>query len=297
MSNDLDLYSGGDLQPFSPGGDLQPYSPAADGWGVEPDYIAERPAHALGQLEPQIEQNIAAIATVFEHDMASLGFVQADIQKCINWFKQSLASPVQRMPQIRHKYQTWQFSHDPAFQAFCNYAATQRFPQELIQSVAFWLQQLEDFQHGAGRFAGQQVQSPAYSTDPTDQLTDSQYEAVLAANNQAAANTLGYLRDLWGSSYEANLALVKKTFAALPVAEQEHLSQFSTGWIKATNTPEILLGLYRQAIGSGTLPKSGAEISREIASIENVMRTERAKYLKDDQLQARYRELLRARGY
>jgi len=292
MASDLELYQGGDLQPYSPGGDLAPLSPAEDWGNTDVDYLSERPTSQ--PLPQQVEQNIAAIATVFEHDMASLGYVMADIQKCISWFKQSLVNPVTRMPAKRHKYQTWQFSHDPAFQAFCNYAATQRFPQELIQSVAYWLQQLEDFQHGVGRFAGVEQQAPTRSSDPTDQLSDAQYEAVLRANDQAQARTMGILKDRWGSSFEANLRMVQNYFQSLPVAEQEHLSQFSTGWIKATNTVEVITSLYAQAIGANNLPSGGA-LASEIAEHERVMKYDRKRWNSDDQLQARYRELIRRR--
>jgi len=292
MSNELDLYSGGDLAPYQPGGDLAPLSPA-DSWGVEPDYLSERPTSQ--PLPQQVEANVAAIATVFEHDMASLGFVQRDIDKCINFFKSMLVNPPTRMPQIRHKYQTWQFSHDIQFQAFCNYAATQKFPPELIQSVAYWLQQLEDYQHGTGRFAGQQVQGPT-SADPLDSLSDSDYERVVQINAQAAARTDGILRDKWGTSYAGNMRVVQEHWNKLSTAEQQHLEQMTTGWVKGTNTPEVLLGLYSQAIGEGSIPRDSVAIAREIASYENMMRNDRKNWMKSDDLQARYRHLLTIRN-
>lgn len=296
MSQDLDLYSnGGQVVPVSPGG-LDLYQTDAESrWGETPVDYLNTPGQQVANInDPQVQQNIAAIASVFETDMASLGFVQKDINKCISWFKQTLVNPVQRMPAKKHSYETWQFSHDPAFQAFCNYAATQRFPKELIQSVAFWLQQLEDFQHGTGRFAGQQVATPTTSSDPTDALSDADYARVLAANDQAQARTMGVLKDRWGSSFEANLRMVQTYFQSLPAHEQEHLSQFSTGWIKATNTVEVITSLYAQAIGANSLPSGGA-LATEIAEHERVMRYDRKRWNSDDQLQARYRELIRRR--
>lgn len=299
MASDLDLYSnGGQVQPYQPGGDLAPVSPHADSWGNTPvDYLDDRFERGFGQLDPAVEANVQALASAFETDFQGLGYVQKDIDLCIGWFRQSLANPPTTMPRKNHGYQLFQFSFDPAMNHFAVFARQHKLSQQMVQSVCYWVQQAEDLMNGVGRFAGVQHQQTPVSSNVEDQLSDSQYEAVLAANERAIASTLGYLRDLWGSSYDANLALVKKTFAALPVAEQEHLSQFSSGWIKASNTPEVLLGLYRQAIGAGSLPKSGAEISREIASIENVMKTNRKEYMRDDQLQARYRELLRMRGY
>lgn len=296
MTNDMDLYSGGDLQPYSPGGDLQPITPA-DSWGAEPDYLAERPAHALGQLDPQIEANFQALAATFATDFQSLGFVQRDIDKCLGWFKNSLLNPPQSMPVKRHNYNLWQYSHDPVMNHFANYAHKQKLSQAMIQSVCYWCQQAEDLMHGVGRFAGVKVQAPTTSSDPTDALSDADYNRVVQINEQAQAQTRGYLADLWGSSYAANMRVVQTYFQNLPAADQAFLNQYAANWVRGTNDAHVLLGLYRQAIGSGSLPKSGADVSREIASIENVMRTERAKYMKDDQLQARYRELLRMRGY
>lgn len=292
--NDLDLYSnGGQIVPVQPGTDLAPYNPADD-WGNTPDYLDDRFERGFGQLDPQIEQNVAAIAEVFTADMTGLGFAERDVQKCIAWFRQSLSNPPTKMPRKAHTYETWQFSHDVAFQHFCNYAHTQRFPPELIQSVAYWLQQLEDLQHGTGRFAGQLVQQTAVSSDPTDQLTDSQYEAVLAANDQAQARTMGILKDRWGSSFEANLRMVQTYFQSLPARDQEHLSQFSSGWIKATNTVEVITSLYAQAIGANNLPSGGA-LATEIAEHERVMKYDRKRWNSDERLQSRYRELIRRR--
>ncbi|WP_332820468.1 hypothetical protein [Pseudomonas sp.] len=289
--NDLDLYSnGGQAVPVQPGGVDLYQGDAESHWGETPDYLSERSVQPL--QDPQVQQNIAAIATVFENDMASLGFVQKDIDKCINWFKQSLANPVTRMPAKKHSYQLWQYSHDPAMNAFANYAHTQRFPQELIQSICYWIQSLEDYQHGVGRFAG--VHKPA-SSDPTDSLSDSDYERVVQTNAQAAARTDGILRDKFGTSYHGAMKVIRDYWDKLSTAEQQHLEQMTTGWIKGTNTPEVLLGLYNQAIGAGSIPKDSVAIAREIASYENIMKTERSKWMKDDAMQARYRHLLMLR--
>lgn len=291
-----DLYSpdSGNLQPYQPGG-VDLYTPSAeDAWGVEPDYLSERQLQPLPQ---NVEQNFQNIADCFTNDMAGLGFVQKDIDKCIGWFRQSLTNPPQRMPAKKHNYNLWQYSNDAAMNAFANYAATQKFSQNLIQSICFWLQSFEDLQNGVGRFAHLKQQAPTTSSDPTANLSNADYDRVVAINDAAAAATLGYLQDLWGSSYAANLKVTQEYFSKLPAADQEYLNQYAQNWVRGTNDAHVLLGLYRSAIGAGSLPKSGADIGREIASIENVMRTERAKYMRDDQLQARYRELLRMRGY
>jgi len=289
MSNDVEIYDSGDLAPYSPGGDLAPITPVDDGWGAEPDYLAERPVQPLA--DPQVEQNFQAIATTFTNDMAGLGFVQKDIDLCIHWFRQSLTNPPTRMPAKRASYNLWQYSNDVAMNHFAVYAQQHKLSQNMIQSICYWLQEFENLQNGVGRFAG--VQKPA-SSDPTDQLSNAEYEQVLRINENAKANTLGYLRDLWGSSFQANLRMVDNYFNSLPEREKQHLSQFSTGWIVATNTKEVILGLFNQAIGAGTLPSGGA-IATEIEQHEFVMKHDRKRWNSDERLQARYRELLRMR--
>lgn len=283
--NDLDLYQNNDLAPYSPGTGLAPIQPADD-WGETPDYLSDRQTVPVQPLpSQQVEANFQQLATVFTNDFASLGYVQKDIDKCIAWFRNNLLNPVQRMPAKKHSYQLWQYSNDPVMNAFANYAATQRFPQSLIQSICYWVQQLENV------MAAQQA---PVSSDPTDSLSDSQYEAVIAANERAIANTMGYLKDLWGDAFSANLRMVQTYFQSLPARDQAHLSQYSSGWIKGTSTPEVILGLYKQAIGSGTLPSGGA-IATEIEQHEFVMKHDRKRWNSDERLQARYRELLRMR--
>lgn len=292
MANDLDLYSGGDLAPYSPGGVDLFQTDAESHWGdLTPDYLST-PGQQVQLQDPQVQANIQQIASVFENDMASLGFVNQEIQACIGFFKSMLANPPTRMPAKRHAYPMWQFSHDIQFMAFCNFAATQRFAPELIQSVAYWLGELEHFQHGTGRFAGQHVQAPTTSSDPLDSLSNADYDRVVLANERAAASTMGRLKDLWGQSFAGNMRVVQQHFASLTPAEQEHLNQYTTGWIRGTNTFEIVTSLYAQAVHAHTIPRDGASIERELQKITQYMKNNRAAYLKDEATQARFRELI-----
>ena len=81
---------------------------------------------------------------------------------------------------------------------------------------------------------------------------------------------------------------------SLPARDQAYFDRWtgSWPWVHMLNTVEALEGLYNMAIGAGSLPKDGAGIAHEIASIENIMKYERNKYMADPQLQARYRTLL-----
>ncbi|MNH30075.1 hypothetical protein D3C79_903450 [compost metagenome] len=87
------------------------------------------------------------------------------------------------------------------------------------------------------------------------------------------------------------MKMVDAYFQSLPLHEQRALDVYTTGWIKALNTVPIILGLFKQAIGSNSLP-SGGGVQAEIDECERVMRTNRKAWLSDNRLQARYRQLL-----
>lgn len=292
MSTEIEVFHNGDLAPYSPG-TVAPITPA-DSWGDVPvDYLS---THQTPFPSQQVEQNFNAMADTFERDFQGLGYVQRDIDAVISWFKQSLSNPPKQQPK-KHNYNLYQYSNDAVMNAFANYAATKKLSAQMVAAICYWCQEFENLVNGVGRYAPQQVQAPTTSRDPTANLSDADYDRVVAINDAAAAATLGYLQDLWGSSYAANMRVVQAYFSNLPAADQEYLNQYAQNWVRGTNDAHVLLGLYKQAIGAGSLPKSGAEVSREIASIEQVMKTNRKQYMADDQLQARYRELLRMRGY
>jgi hypothetical protein len=136
----------------------------------------------------------------------------------------------------------------------------------------------------------------APNSDPTDSLTDAQFEAVVKINQQAAMQTEITLRRKWGdSSYVQNVQVAQRYLDSLPPKERAHFEQFTTGWVKALNTAPVVEGLFNMAIGAANIPTSGGGIQAEIQQCELVMRTNRKAWLNDNQLQARYRELLRMR--
>lgn len=288
MSQDLDLYQGGDLQPYQPGGDLAPITPADD-WGEQPDYLSERSIQPLPSQ--QAEQQFAQLANIFQNDFSQLGHPQQHIDAALKWFKQALISPPKQQ-QKRNSYKLYQYSNDHVMIAFANFAQQQGFSQKFIENVCWWVNELENRMYAAQ----QQVRQTPVSSDPTDNLSDAEYDRVVAANEQARANTLGRLKDMWGSSYEANMRVVQRHFASLTDAEQDMLSKYTTGWIKGTNTFEIVTSLYAQAVHAHTIPRSGAAIAQEIQNIEHYMKENRAAYMKDELTQARYRELLNLQG-
>ncbi|MNL43451.1 hypothetical protein D3C87_1659650 [compost metagenome] len=128
-------------------------------------------------------------------------------------------------------------------------------------------------------------------------LSDAEYNNVVKINNEALARTMDILAAKWGTHvYRQNIEIAQNYLNSLPANERAHFDQFTTGYVAMLNTPEALEALYGMAIGVNSIPRNGADIAREIASIEHCMKYERKKYMADPQLQARYRTLLDLKG-
>ncbi|MNJ35267.1 hypothetical protein D3C77_299980 [compost metagenome] len=302
MANDIDLYSAGDLAPYSPS---QPLAPDPDWGSTEVDLLRE-PTESytgggqmiFGQALPpgvsveQITQAYQQLGNVFVNDFMQLGHNLGQTQKAVAWFMAAMRNPPRQQPQ-RHSYNLFEHVNDPLFQAFANYAHDQGFSAKLIQDAAWWVAE-------AGRKLQQAnvgtppVQGRTPSSNPLDDLTDAQYAQVVRNNDNARAATMGYLQDLWGSSFNANLRMVDAYYQSLPLREQRALDVLTDGYISALNTVEVVLGLYQQAVGSSSLPTGGA-LATELSEHERIMKFDRKRWNKDERLQARYRELLRIR--
>lgn len=305
MSNDLDLYSPGDLAPYSPSQPLAP-APSPD-WNSGNDLL---PAdyHPTGGAQPlvfgqplppgvsieQVMQAYNQLGGVFCADFLKLGHNISHPQKAVKWFLDAIKNPPAKQ-QYKHPFELYEHRGDFLFEAFAAYAHGQGFSQKFVTDCCWWVSE-------AGRKLSQQntsSQTPRMapqSKDPTDSLTDAQFEAVVRANNAAMASTQTHLEALWGQSYQQNIKLVDTYYQSLPLNERRALDAYTTGWVRGTNTKEVILFLYKQAIGAGSLPSGGGNIQAEINQCEHVMRTNRKAWLADNQLQARYRELLRMRG-
>ncbi|MDM9552982.1 hypothetical protein V0R52_12670 [Pseudomonas asiatica] len=308
MANELDLYGPGDLAPYSPGG-LQPLAPAPSAdWNsgndlLPTDYHApgEGQVQVFGQPLPpgvtleQVMQGYTQLGGVFVGDMMKLRHNITHSQLAVKWFMDSITKTPARQA-AHHRYNLYEHVNDPIFQAFANYAHDHGFSQKLVTDTAWWVTTMG--RKLAAQNPGSQHGTPprmAQSKDPTDSLTDAQFEAVVKANDTAKASTQTYLENLWGQSYQQNIKLVDSYYQSLPLNEQLALDKYTTGWIRGTNTREVLLFLFKQAIGAGSLPSGGGNIQAEINQCELVMRTNRKAWLADNQLQARYRHLLTLR--
>lgn len=306
--NDLDLYGVGDLAPYSPSQPLAP-APVAD-WQHRNTDLLPTDYHTPGGAQPlvfgqplppgvsiqQVTEAYQQLGDIFVGDCLRLRHSVTNSQKAVKWFMDVMTNPPAKQ-KPHHRYNLFEHVNDPLFQAFANYAHDNGFSAKFVQDCCWWVSE-------AGRKLAQRAQTPvgntpahgsALSSDPTDSLTDTEFEAVVKANQVAEIKTRTYLENLWGQSYQANIKMVDAYFQSLPLNEQQALDVYTTGWIKALNTKEVILGLYKQAIGVHSIPTGGG-LTAEIAECERVMRTNRKAWLSDDRLQARYRELLRLSG-
>lgn len=291
MANNIDLYeSGGELAPYSPN---QPLAPVNNDWGrTDVDYLDTRAEQAFNQQDPQLHEVYREIGITIAGDLQRLNHPIAWINAAQNWYAANIGKDP-RQERKQHRFNLHDQAGDALAESFGNMCHRVGASQEFVSNCLWLLGEAAKRLTGASR-APAQGRAPSYSSDPTDSLSDAEYEQVLRINESAKAATMGYLKDLWGSSFHANLKMVDNYFNSLPERDKQHLSQYSTGWVVATNTPEIILGLFNQAIGAGTLPSGGA-IASEIAEHEYVMKHDRKRWNADERLQARYRELLRMR--
>lgn len=301
--NELDLYSGGGgLQPYS-GGTLAPapdfgtgeaptgldnFSRQFTGGGQKVFGVALPPGVTIEKMT----EAFTSLGSVFVSDFLKLGHDISRSQKAAQWLINAVANPPQPTAK-RHSYNLYEHTNDPVFQAFANYAHDNKFPAKFVQDAAWWVSE-------AARRLNEQQQAPAVqgnvsTAEAMSGLSEAQYAQVVKINDAARAATMGYLSNLWGDSFEANLRMVNTYYQNLPRHEQDALDKMTTGYVSSLNTKEIILGLYRQAIGHNSIPSGGA-LASEIAECEKVMRTNRKAWLSDERLQARYRELLTLRS-
>ncbi|WP_129932332.1 MULTISPECIES: hypothetical protein [unclassified Pseudomonas] len=303
MANELDTHSFGGIQSYEPGQPLAP-APTPDFGGTELDLLHESTTNyngggqmVFGQPLPagvtlgQVMEAYNQLGALFVNDFMRLGHNVSHTQKCVKWFMDSISNPPAKQ-KPRHNYNLYEHVNDPLFQAFANYAYDNGFSAKLLSDACYWVSRAGE--QLAARNGSTPAQGRALSSEPTDNLTDAQFEAVVKANDAAKLKTYVYFENLWGQSYQANMKMVDAYFQSLPLHEQRALDVFTTGWIKALNTKEVILGLYKQAIGSATLP-SGAALAAEIAQHEHAMKTDRKRWMNDERLGARYRELIRMR--
>lgn len=310
MANDLDLYEGSEIQPFNPGmPTLAPLSPPPDTWGNEVDLLREDTRHQssqstlFGEILPagttpqQVQAVLGEIAGVYLSDFTKLNYPSALIQSSITFFMENATkAPRQVQPHHNFKLPT-ALAGDWLAVLFANnlqgLSGTQAQKQQFLNASLAWIDKLNK-KLGSGT---QMPRTATPTSDPTANLTDAQFEALVKHNDLVKIQTETTLRRKWGSAYTLNVRLAQDYLNKLTPREQEHFSQWTGDfpWTLMLNTSTAIEFLFNAAIGSGTLPQNGADIAKEIREIENVIKTHRRQYLADDQLQARYRTLLTLR--
>lgn len=317
MANDIDLYSNGsELAPLVPS-PLQPLAPSPDTWGrtdvLTNQEIADHQSQRSGQVQlfgaalppgttpRQVQQMLGELGGVYMSDFSKLGHPNTLIQSAIQFFMDNATKAPRQVRRI-HSFNLHDQAGDWLAESFGNFlhglGGTQASKQKLLSDSLWWLGELNKRLAGQQQVETQSRTAPPTS-DPLDSLNDQQYAQVVKANDAARAATMGYLQNLWGDSFDANLRMVDNYFQSLPLREQQALDVMTSGWISALNTKEVILHLHKQALqeSGGPLPSGGA-LADQIAEYERMMRVDRRAWLKDEIRQSRYRELitLRDRG-
>ncbi len=320
--NEIDDLSAGELQPYDGGGmpTLAPLSPSPDSWGQRTDLLTDREINdyqrqpqgptlfgsqlPTGTTQQQVDQLLAQLGGSFMHDIGALGYPPAYINSTIQFFTENATKPLQQVTR-RHNFNL-HGQDDGLGNAFGNMVAqlsgTQKAKQSFVTVAIQWLSKVNQ------KLSGQQQVPTAHGSAPNSaegllgQLSDRDYNRVIEINKHAQANTLNYLAAKYGryNSQEV-MRLANEYLHKLPEREQAHFDQFTTvngvSWVHMMNTPETVEFLYNAAIGANNIPQDGAGLAREIAEFEAMLKipSERQKYMRDPQLQARYRQLLTLR--
>lgn len=316
--NDLDLYDGGGaLAPYAPSPtldtEIQPYdhgepsrSPTSllqrdDRWGDGLLFGAPMPP---GTTPQQVQIILGELGALYLADFTKLGYPNQLINSAIT-FLMNIATKPARQVTSRHGFKLpSELKDDWLANLFGNYLSTlsgthEQKAQFLTASIQ-WLDRLNR-RLNTQQLGTQPAQGSAPQTsDPTENLTDQQYQQLVTHNNAVMAKTLATLERRWGACYKANIELAQAQLAKMTPTELAHLDRWTGAWpwTHMFNTVECLTAMYDMAIGANSIGTDGASIAQEIAAFESMLKipSERQKYMRDPQMQARLRELYARRG-
>lgn len=314
MSDD-DFNSG--LAPYIGGGEIQPsvtdYSPVP-----APEYHPELTDREIDTARPtgnsfqqswfgetidatpqQVQQFVAQIGDTYASDMQRLNHPPQITEAALDFFEDHFAAPLPTNVVRQHQYELYGHKGDQLAEAFGNAMHRIGATQAFITSTLWFLEELNR------RIQAQAKPSVSHATegpinnmtvdDYLNSLSDAHYDAVISRNQQAAINTERYLRNKWGDAYLANRQIAQNYLNSLPPSHRAHFDRMTTGEIAALNTVEVVEGLFNSAIGAHSIGNP-ADMASERRAIESLMRTDPKSYYRDEQLQARYREILRRQG-
>jgi hypothetical protein len=134
---------------------------------------------------------------------------------------------------------------------------------------------------------------------------EAQAEAREQADADLARKTIDALRLEWGGDYRTNMNGISALLDTAPAGVKDKLKNSRTAdgtpLMSDPDTLKFLVGMFRTINPVTTIGISGDDaavakgIDAELDSIKETMRTNRAKYNKDEKMQARYRELIAAK--
>lgn len=314
MANDLDTLSAGELQLYNPGQPLAPMS--HDSWAnTDIDLLTERGQYppssgpqlfgvALppGTTDQQVQATLSQLGGAFMADMGSLGYPAYMINAAIQFMTANAAKAPYQV-QVQHNFNL-HGQDDWLGNAFGNMVQTlsgsPRAKQQFVTVCLGWLAKTSKQLNGQTEGSVTAPRMASNSEDPTANLTDQQYQQLVEHNNRVQAQTLQTLQQRWGSCFKINIELAQAQLDKLTPAELQHLDRYtgSWPWTHMFNTVELLTHMYEASIGAHSIGTSGADIAREIAAFESMLKipSERQKYMRDPQMQARLRELYERRG-
>lgn len=307
MSNDIDLYSNGsDIQPYSPDQPLQPLQPLQpDTWGVtDVDVLTPRESHSglqlFGQPLPsgttpqQVQATLGQLGGIFLSDFSTLGYPSHFIQSSIQFFMDNATRTPQQVRRQHSFSLPKDLSGDWLAESFGNHldrlSGTQAQKQQFLNATLQWLNKLSQHLNAQGSKPAQGRAPASYE----DSLWDAEWAELDRRNEALKARTENTLRRRWGTSYTLNVQVAQEYLNNLPARERKHFDQI-TSQGAMLNSVEALTFLFDSAIGKASIPTSGGAVNQEINQIEQLMKVNPKAYFKDNQIQARLRELYNIR--
>lgn len=314
MANDLiESLSAGDIQPYNPGQPLAPMS--HDSWAhTDVDLLREDHSYQSNQLtlfgealppgttEADVQRTLREINSVFRSDFQKLGFPDDLVYPTAKWFMSYATKPPHQV-QKHHDFKLPKmFMDDWLADAYCNFLhtlnGTQQQKQQMLNACLQWLAKLNTKVNSGVQPVGGHTPAPRMAhinSDPTENLTDRQYQQLEQHNNAVQAQTMATLERKWGACYKSNIELAQAQLAKMTPAEIAHLDRYTGAWpwTAMLNTVECITFLFDSAIGAASIPKNGADLAKEIQAFESMLKvpSERAKYMRDAQMQGRLRQL------
>ena len=162
-------------------------------------------------------------------------------------------------------------------------------PQSSVYHMLRWYADLTK------KVSAQQQQPQPQQQQHPHEFSDAELDAIDARAEGDRAAGLDGLRTLWGHEFASRLRLVQRYVRTLPAAARERLENaVLPGGRMAANDPNVIVKLYNEAVGLAS-PLGAGSLAKEIAAIEEVMRTDPRRYRKDELMQAKLRELYHLR--